>query len=133
MLWGFRIIDVSLVDLVVYFKDIEIDTMKRKEVYTVVDFLAICGSLLGLFLGISALSIVELIYYSTFRWFWYFRRSTPVNNDQTTNRSKWITFILLKIVEPIRAYLTEICGKSSIHGVRYFTERSLHWSERLVH
>ncbi|XP_055294959.1 pickpocket protein 28-like [Sitodiplosis mosellana] len=57
-----------------------VETVKRVELYTFSDFLAICGGLLGLFLGISALSIIELVYYFTLRWFWIVRRSRTRNN-----------------------------------------------------
>lgn len=45
-------------------------TANRKEIFTWIDFLANFGGLLGLFLGVSTLSIVELVYYSTLRLFW---------------------------------------------------------------
>lgn len=48
---------------------------QRKETNTITDFLAACGSLLGLFLGISALSIIELIYYVTLHLYWIVRRA----------------------------------------------------------
>lgn len=43
---------------------------RRNEQYTNTDFLAVCGGLLGLCLGVSALSIIEFFYYSTIRLFW---------------------------------------------------------------
>ena len=106
--------------------------MKRREKYTFFDFFAICGGAFGLFMGISALSIIELIYYTTLRWF----RPSPrpvSKNDTEPNRSEWVKFILIKIVRPVRFFIREICGKSNIHGLRYLTDRSLHWTERSVH
>lgn len=41
--------------------------LNRTEIYTMADFMASCGGLLGLYMGISLLSIVELIYYFTLR------------------------------------------------------------------
>lgn len=58
----------------VFFRDHEVVTLKRSEKYTYTDFLAICGGLLGLFLGVSALSIIEFIYYSTLRLYWTLRQ-----------------------------------------------------------
>lgn len=58
----------------VYFKSHEVTTYKRAELYTFSNFLAIGGGLLGLFLGISALSVIEFIYYFTLRMFWNIRR-----------------------------------------------------------
>lgn len=41
--------------------------MKRSELYGPIDFLTNCGGLLGIFMSVSLLSIVELIYYFTLR------------------------------------------------------------------
>lgn len=53
----------------------QVDTATRMVVYTFADFLAICGGLLGLLLGISAMSIIELLYYGTLRVYWTIRRA----------------------------------------------------------
>lgn len=61
--------------MTIRFKGKNVDALRRTEVYTFTNFLAICGGLLGLFLGISALSIVEFIYYATLRLFLIIRNS----------------------------------------------------------
>lgn len=122
--------DTGLIEI--FYKDLEIEAIKRYERYTFSDFMAICGGSLGLFMGISMLSIVELIYFCTLRWFCRIRRSAIVR-DSVSNRSKWMNFIVVKIIRPTHPFVTEICNKSSVHGVRYFTQKSIHWSERLVH
>lgn len=61
--------NVSISRLTVVFKDHQVETLKRVEMQTYVNFLAICGGLMGLFLGISVLSIIEFIYYFTLRLF----------------------------------------------------------------
>lgn len=53
---------------------------KRIEVYSYSNILAICGGLLGLFMGVSVISIIEFIYYSTLRLYWAIRKG----NFQTT-------------------------------------------------
>ncbi|XP_063243266.1 pickpocket protein 28-like [Bacillus rossius redtenbacheri] len=53
--------------VVVFFKDSQFITSKRSEIFGTTDFWANCGGLLGLFLGISVLSIVEMGYYLTLR------------------------------------------------------------------
>lgn len=60
--------------ITIFFRDYNVVNLKRGEMYTITDFLAICGGLLGLFLGVSALSIIEFIYYSTLHLFWTLRR-----------------------------------------------------------
>lgn len=49
------------------FKDNQFFASHRRELYGRTDFLANCGGLLGLFMGFSLLSIVEVVYYCTLR------------------------------------------------------------------
>lgn len=55
--------------LSIFFKETQFITSKRSELYGLTDFLANCGGLLGLFMGVSILSLVEIIYYLTIRLF----------------------------------------------------------------
>ncbi|XP_041782297.1 pickpocket protein 28-like [Anopheles merus] len=55
--------------IAIYFKESYFITSKRSELYGWVDFLANCGGLLGLFMGVSILSLLELCYYITIRPF----------------------------------------------------------------
>lgn len=52
---------------IVYFKDDSIVPLIRSEYHTLIDFLANSGGLIGLFMGASMLSFIELIYYLTLR------------------------------------------------------------------
>lgn len=54
----------------IFFRDHQIVALKRSELYTYTDFFAIVGGLLGLFMGVSILSLVEFVYYSTLRLYW---------------------------------------------------------------
>lgn len=81
--------------VLIYFDSHMMAALKREEQYTVTDFLAgmfditqydmaaanfhnsfsflflaVCGGLCGLCLGISALSIIEFLYFSTLRLYW---------------------------------------------------------------
>ncbi|XP_037040054.1 pickpocket protein 28-like [Bradysia coprophila] len=49
------------------FKENEFITLMRSELYGPIDFAASCGGLLGLFMGASFLSIVELVYFCSLR------------------------------------------------------------------
>lgn len=53
--------------LSIFFKEHQFITSKRSELYGQTDFLANCGGLLGLFMGVSVLSIIEVVYYCTLR------------------------------------------------------------------
>lgn len=65
--------------LFVSFKFPDVQTIKCVEITTYSDFLAVCGGLLGLFLGVSVLSIVEFLYYSTIHLYWIVRRVRDQN------------------------------------------------------
>ncbi|KAI8424535.1 hypothetical protein MSG28_002992 [Choristoneura fumiferana] len=49
--------------------------MRRSELFGLTDFLANCGGLLGLFLGFSFLSLIEIFYFCTLS----FLKKTPLN------------------------------------------------------
>ncbi|KAF9411727.1 hypothetical protein HW555_009556 [Spodoptera exigua] len=53
--------------LEIYFKKPRFLSMRRSELFGIIDFLANCGGLLGLFLGFSFLSLMEIIYFVTLR------------------------------------------------------------------
>ncbi|XP_055382443.1 pickpocket protein 28-like, partial [Condylostylus longicornis] len=56
---------VEMTKLYIFFKEAQFLTSKRSELYGTTDFLANCGGLLGLFMGFSLLSFMELIYFCT--------------------------------------------------------------------
>ncbi|CAH2092889.1 unnamed protein product [Euphydryas editha] len=51
----------------IFFKEAQFIKVRRSELYGHTDFLANCGGLLGLFLGFSILSVVEILYFLTLR------------------------------------------------------------------
>lgn len=56
-----------LVLFTAYFKTANFLPIKRSELFSNTDLIASCGGLLGLFLGFSLLSVIEIIYYCTIR------------------------------------------------------------------
>lgn len=50
-----------------FFKETEFIQLKRNELYGWTDFIANCGGLLGLFMGVSFLSVIEIVYFFTLR------------------------------------------------------------------
>lgn len=64
----------SVASVSIYFADNEFSAYKRFESYGTVQLLSNIGGFLGLFLGISVLSLVEFFYFFTLRFiddFWY--------------------------------------------------------------
>lgn len=53
--------------LFIFFKEKQFITTRRSELFGPTDFLAYCGGLLGLIMGVSIMSIVEMIYHCTLR------------------------------------------------------------------
>lgn len=51
-----------------FFKEDQFISLKRAELFGITDFIANVGGLLGLFMGVSLLSIVEIFYFCTIRW-----------------------------------------------------------------
>jgi hypothetical protein len=57
----FRMITLS--EIQVYFKENQFAINMRSERFGFIDFISNCGGLMGLFMGISLLSIAELLHY----------------------------------------------------------------------
>lgn len=55
------------VRLFISFKDDQFFASRRSELYATTDFIANVGGIMGLFMGVSLLSIVEMVYFSTLR------------------------------------------------------------------
>jgi hypothetical protein len=51
----------------IFFKDDDFLYSKRSELHSSTDFIANFGGILGLFLGVSILSLVEIVYFMAFR------------------------------------------------------------------
>lgn len=73
------------INVLVLFKDQQYYATSRTELYgkmDLIDFTAACGGILNLFMGISILSIVEIIYFSTFRLARNFMNRNSKNNSE---------------------------------------------------
>ena len=63
----------------IYFDKLHFIMHQRGELYTATDFLANIGGLMGLCLGISAMSVLEFLYFFTARLF--FNITTPRSEE----------------------------------------------------
>lgn len=61
--------DAKLSKVSIFFKEEEFYVSKRSELYSVFELVGTIGGLLGLYMGISVLSVLELIYYFSLRMF----------------------------------------------------------------
>ncbi|GBP37386.1 Pickpocket protein 28 [Eumeta japonica] len=80
--------------LLVYFKDSQFASMTRSELFGMTDFLANCGGLLGLFLGFSFLSLVEIIYFISLRQCCIEKRERTKNNENENSKREELYKIL---------------------------------------
>ena len=69
----------NLAVLHLYFKDLHFITKERDELYTIVDFVANIGGLLGLCMGLSTISLMEIVYFFTARF--YYNLTTAREED----------------------------------------------------
>lgn len=60
--------------LAIFFGNSRVEGIQRSPLYTVPDFMAVCGGLLGLFLGLSTLSIIQFIHSFAIRLFCLIRQ-----------------------------------------------------------
>jgi hypothetical protein len=66
--------------VMVNFKDNQFVALKRSQLFGKTEFLAHCGGLLGLFLGFSVISVLELVYFFTIRLFCNFKKQGTRKN-----------------------------------------------------
>uniref|UniRef100_A0A2A4JK97 Pickpocket n=1 Tax=Heliothis virescens TaxID=7102 RepID=A0A2A4JK97_HELVI len=74
-------------ELKIFYKSPQFISMRRSELFGVTDFLANCGGLLGLFLGFSFLSLVEIIYFFTLRLCCAFRKDRTQEKTNSLEKS----------------------------------------------
>lgn len=69
------------INIHISFSDEQYFTLQRSELYGTNDFISGCGGVLGLFMGISVLSIIEILYSFTLRAFCNRRDRNVPNNE----------------------------------------------------
>jgi hypothetical protein len=106
----------------IFFKSPDFYPLVLQQQLTSLDFVSYCGGSLGLFLGFSALSAVEFVYYFTLRLLCLKRSTRKIidsdEGEQTTTKKK--------------NYLVEFVENSSIHGCNQIVMRNRHWVERVL-
>jgi hypothetical protein len=90
----------------ILFKSAEFYPLVYQQQLTALDFISYCGGSLGLFLGFSVLSAVELVYYFTVRiWFKRQQRNKVTSLQRNDGEEKKEDNYLIKVMK-----------SSSIHG-----------------
>jgi Amiloride-sensitive sodium channel len=117
----------------VYFKENSFFKSQRVELYGATDFLATCGGLLGLFLGVSVISFLEIAYFCTIGLFSKLRvgervdegQNVPIEDLQSAHVNK--TKRCFKLLKDLMAdYFTN----TTIQGFNYVSTEGLPLLER---
>lgn len=66
-----------------FFKEDQFISLRRGELFGKTDFVANCGGLLGLFMGVSILSIVEIVYFCTIRLLYRLKDHRDITAEAT--------------------------------------------------
>jgi len=110
--------------LTIYFKEDHFLTSHRKEFYGNIDFLADCGGLLGLFLGVSVISLLEIVYFCTVRLGFNLQRGQTSCQDEikrVETKSK------LRVLKDLVA---DYSTRATIQGINYVADTDRSWMER---
>ncbi|XP_055692300.1 pickpocket protein 28-like [Lutzomyia longipalpis] len=73
--------NVSYAYIALFFKEDQFISLRRGELFGKTDFVANCGGLLGLFMGVSLLSIVEIVYFCTIRLLYRLKENREIMPD----------------------------------------------------
>ncbi|XP_055843606.1 pickpocket protein 28-like [Episyrphus balteatus] len=74
----------------IHFKDHQFNGLKRSELYSTTDLIANCGGLLGLFMGVSILSMVEFVYFFTLRILTNWKNKNKIQEKRSSrNNAFW--------------------------------------------
>jgi Amiloride-sensitive sodium channel len=114
--FSFRYSQITL-----HLKDNQFMTSERSELYGATDFLANFGGLLGLFLGVSIISLLEIGYYCTIRLWcnWKNKKMFGFFSDRdqfpTEDRNN-------KFLPIMKQLITDYYKKTTIQGIKYATD-----------
>jgi Amiloride-sensitive sodium channel len=125
----FYFFSFAYTQVTIYFKETQFLTSERRELYGSTDFLANCGGLLGLFLGVSVMSFLEIAYFCTIRLFCNLK--SWINNNQELVVSKTEKeYPKNKISRILKQLITDYSSKTTIQGINYATDANLSLIER---
>jgi Amiloride-sensitive sodium channel len=118
----------------VFFKENSFLTSQRVERYGATDFLATCGGLLGLFLGVSVISLLEIAYFCTIGLFSKLRVAKRVDDGQTVPVEYFKDFYVKKskrCYKLLKDLMADYFSKTTIQGFNYVSSEELSWIERV--
>jgi hypothetical protein len=117
----------------VFFKQNEFPIIRLQRKFTELDFLSYIGGTLGLFAGFSFLTVLELVFYFTFRpavrKVKCKSRVTPLQawTEEASPRNNKV----LKLVRKSTSYFYHYMEESSLHGLNHASFKNLRLVERI--
>jgi Amiloride-sensitive sodium channel len=116
----------------VFFRETDFPTQFRKELRGNIDFLANCGGLLGLCLGVSVISFLELIYFCTIRQC-FGKRQRDVDRGETivVEEFQKLHSRSNRFLKTIKDITVEYLEKTTIKGIQNIVESKLTPIERI--
>jgi hypothetical protein len=107
--------------LQVFFKSPQFFPIILQQKLTTLDLASYCGGSLGLFLGFSVISAVEIVYYLTLRVICSNRQLNKVSIIRSSEET-----------QGSKNYLVEYLENSSIQGFKQLTVKKWHLVERFA-
>jgi Amiloride-sensitive sodium channel len=106
---------------------------QRSEIYGDTVFLANCGGLLNLCLGVSVISIFEILYYCTVRFFFNFRGNKGKDQEEKVlaENLQYTGSNARKFVKITKDLVTVYSQEATIQGINYVADKKLPLVERL--
>jgi hypothetical protein len=105
----------------IFFKSQDFFSFVLQQQLTKLDFVSYCGGSLGLFLGFSAVSAIEIVYYFTLKIICVKKQERKTSSVEHDN-------------EPVknRNYLSNFLANSSVHGCNQVTMEKRYGIERII-
>jgi Amiloride-sensitive sodium channel len=112
----------------IFFKEDQFLASHRSELYGTTEFLGTCGGIMGLCLGVSVMSLCEIVYFFTIRLWFDLRKDTadvPIEMEilPRTGRPGMLTLI--------KALVAEYSRKTTMQGIKYLADTNLSIVERI--
>jgi Amiloride-sensitive sodium channel len=115
-------------DLLLRFKESEFYPLFRRRHFTEIDIFSFVGGLLGLFLGFSVLSMVEILYFCVIKV--CFKKTSQAY--ESSNMS-WTTHGAgFNCLQFRCRFIVDYMRESSVHGLAYIADKSKHFVERYI-
>jgi Amiloride-sensitive sodium channel len=116
-----------------YFKENQFITSQRTEAYGMTDFLANCGGILGLCLGVSVISLLEILYFCTIRLYVYLRTDQSTNQTITifVEELQYFRYKKRRVMKTMKELVADYSSKTTIQGTKYVADSNLTPIERV--